>query len=156
MEQTAIPPRASGILEFTMRNSFRPVVIVFLIVAGLAAVTGLSSFLTPKEIIPWRSDFAAASAEAKAANKKLMVDFSATWCGPCQSMRHSTWSDGKVAEELRNYVPVQVDVDRQQALVERFGVRAFPTLIVMDDHGQVIRSEEGALDAEDFLAWLRS
>lgn len=138
-----------------MNQSLRPVWGIFLILCAVVGVATLAKALRPKEIVPWRTDFAAATAEAKRDGKPVFAYFTAVWCGPCQTLTHTTWADRKVDDALRGYVPVKVDIDRNPALAEKYGVRAVPTLAVLGDEGQPLRQTEGALPAEDFLRWLK-
>lgn len=63
-----------------------------------------------------------------AADKPVMVDFWATWCGPC--MRQ-----GPIVEELagEGYSVGKVDVDQEPALAQKFQVMSIPTLIIFKD-----------------------
>lgn len=62
-------------------------------------------------------------------NEKLvLVDFFATWCGPCKMLGPEI---EKLAEEYDGKAKVvKVDVDQEQALAMRFQVQSIPTLIV--------------------------
>lgn len=64
-------------------------------------------------------------AEVLKSEKPVLVDFWATWCGPC--MRQAP-----VVEELaaEGYSVGKVDVDQQPALAQQYGVMSIPTLIV--------------------------
>jgi thiol:disulfide interchange protein len=136
-----------------MKSSFKPLIVVFI------AVVVMGIFIYPhgstKGIIPWRTDLAAARAEAKASHKRLFIEFSAGWCGPCQQMARDTWSDKNVAAELEKMVPVQVDVDSHADLVTQFGVRPIPAYFVLDAGGNHLNYGEGYRGPEEFLAWLR-
>ena len=73
--------------------------------------------------------FTEANFEAEVMNSKVpvVVDFFADWCGPCRSL-------SPIVEELaRDYAGRikigKVDVDQNQAIAERFGITAIPTLI---------------------------
>lgn len=134
----------------------RAIVPILLILAALGLVVVQSIARRPHEVIPWRTDFASASAEAKRTGKPMLLDFSATWCGPCQEMRRTTWSDRQVAQDLGGYVPVQLDLDRNPALAQQFAVSAIPHLDLIAPDGQVIASTEGEMNADEFRAWLAS
>jgi thiol:disulfide interchange protein len=108
-------------------------------------VTGLYYRATgspaPASTIAWRTDLDAALAEARTAGKPVFVDFTASWCPPCIAMQHDVWPDGRVAGLLhRDYVPLQVDVDRDAATAARYGVEGIPTLLVLDASGRVQRT----------------
>lgn len=63
--------------------------------------------------------------EVLKSEKPVLVDFWATWCGPC--MRQAP-----IVEELaaEGYSVGKVDVDQQPALAQQYGVMSIPTLIV--------------------------
>jgi protein disulfide-isomerase len=105
--------------------------------------------------IPWRTDFESARLAAVTAGKPLLVDFSATWCGPCQIMAQNTWTDPTVAKALDGYVAVSVDVDTQSNAAMQYGVNVIPAVLVIDpNNGQVVKRAEGALDPQSFIDWL--
>ena len=68
------------------------------------------------------------------AKEPVLVDFWATWCGPC--MRQ-----GPVVEELaeEGYAVGKVDVDQNMALAQQFRVVSIPTLILFKDGAEVKR-----------------
>lgn len=61
----------------------------------------------------------------------ILVDFWATWCGPCKMMAPNV---EEIATEYKGKVTVgKVDVDECQELATRFGIMSIPTLIVFKD-----------------------
>ena len=91
---------------------------------------------------------------ARTDHKLLLVDATATWCGPCQKMEQTTWRDEQVAAWLAAHaVAVQVDVDAQGELARQLGIEAMPTLIVFRDGSEVVR-RMGYLAPDELLAWL--
>ena len=139
-----------------MNKSLRPVWGIFFILCAVVAVALIAKALRPKEIIPWRDDFAAATAEAREANKPVFAYFTASWCGPCQTLKSTTWADRDVEAALRDYVPARVDVDRHPELADKYGVRAVPTFVVMNADGPPTKQTDGALPPAEFLRWLKS
>ena len=116
--------------------------------------------LHPKEIIPWRNSYAAAQAESKQTGKPLFLYFTATWCGPCQSLKSTTWADPGVASALANYIPTKLDVDdhANTPLAHQYGVDSdsggIPFFVVLDKQANPVRSSVGVLDPPTFLQWL--
>lgn len=68
-------------------------------------------------------------------NEKLvLVDFSATWCGSCRTLKH-------VLEELKtDFKIVSVDIDEEIDLADEYNIHAIPCLIVFKDGVEVKRS----------------
>lgn len=71
----------------------------------------------------------------------VIVDFWATWCGPCKQMAPVFEA---LASELAGEVTfLKVDVDEAPALAERFELRSVPTLVVLSDGVEVARAPGG-------------
>lgn len=132
----------------------RAAVAIFFVLVGFGIVIGLSLMRRSHEQIPWRSNYASALRESRATGKPMLLDFTAEWCGPCQDMRRTTWSDPAVAHALQGYVPVQINLDAHSDLATQFGVAAIPHLTIVGEDGSVIAAEEGELSPEQLRQWL--
>lgn len=74
------------------------------------------------------------------ASGTTLVDFWATWCGPCRMLAPTI---AKIAEEQEGKVKVcKLDVDECPTLAARFGISSIPTLMVFEN-GQVKASSVG-------------
>ena len=70
----------------------------------------------------------------------VLLDFFATWCGPCKMVAPLL---DQLAEEYPDKKICKIDVDKEQALAQQFGVMSIPTLILMKD-GIIINKMVGA------------
>ena len=71
---------------------------------------------------------------------RVLIDFYATWCGPCKLMEKQL---EKYSEEVSEVSVVKIDVDENSEASNAFGVRSIPTLIYMEK-GEVINKTTGA------------
>ena len=71
----------------------------------------------------------------------VLVDFTATWCGPCKALAPIV---DKVADEFQGKVKVgKVDIDDNQGIAQKYGIRGVPTLYVFKG-GEVVGKMVGA------------
>jgi len=79
----------------------------------------------------------------------VLVDFWATWCGPCKMIAPIL---DEIANEKAGAVKIaKVDVDQNQALSARFGIRAIPTLLLFKN-GAVSEQMVGMTSKRELLA----
>ena len=95
----------------------------------------------------WITSFDEAKKMALATNKFMIVDFWATWCGPCKKMDSDSWSDNGVNEVLDEYIKVKIDIDSDKELAKLYGIESIPNMFIMDGNGKVVYSFMGYHDA---------
>jgi thiol:disulfide interchange protein len=87
-----------------------------------------------------------ASAAALRSHRPILYEFSAEWCGPCHLLEREVFTDAALAAKINDrYIAVKV-VDRQreeghnepavQQLIDRYGINAFPTVVIAASDGQ--------------------
>lgn len=81
------------------------------------------------------------------SDKKVLVDFYATWCGPCKIISPII---EEVAKENPEVKFVKVDIDANQELAEKYEVVYIPTLVVIEN-GKEITKSVGAISKEEIL-----
>jgi len=78
---------------------------------------------------------------------KKILYFSAAWCQPCQTL-------GPIIESLAGQINYQkIDVDNNQDLSIQYGVRNIPTLILLDENGEVKGRKVGLQTKQDILSF---
>ena len=82
----------------------------------------------------------------------VLVDFFATWCGPCRMQ-------SAVIEEVLETNPeinvLKIDVDESPNVARQFGIMSIPTLILMKD-GQVLKKHVGLLQNDDLIDFYKN
>ena len=84
------------------------------------------------------------------SDKPVLIDFFATWCGPCKMVAPTV---EEIADEHDEYTVVKIDVDEAPELASSFDIVSIPTLIVMKD-GKVADKAVGVRTKEQILSML--
>ncbi len=84
------------------------------------------------------------------ADGKVLLDFWATWCGPCQMIAPHL---EEIVAEDESITIGKIDVDQEMPLAFQFGITSIPTLIVMEN-GQVVKQALGYRPKADILKLL--
>lgn len=89
--------------------------------------------------------------EVLEAKGKVLVDFFATWCGPCRMMSPIV---DQLADELADVKVCKVDIDQAEALATEYGVEVVPTFIVFEN-GESVKSVSGVMPKPVILDMLK-
>lgn len=88
--------------------------------------------------------------EVLQAEGKVLVDFFATWCGPCKMMGPVV---DNLAEEVKNAKICKLDIDESQQIAGQYGVMSVPTFMVFES-GQVVNKSMGVMPKESLVKLL--
>ncbi len=95
-----------------------------------------------------------AFAQAKAAGRRVVVDFTAEWCVPCKRMDRTTWNDARVVQWVKDgAIAVQLDIDAHPNQARRYQITAIPVVIVFEG-GREFDRVAGYQSPDDLLKWL--
>ncbi len=89
--------------------------------------------------------------EVVRSEKPVLLDFWASWCGPCRMVSPIV---DEVAEETPAVRVGKINIDEEPELAQAFGVMSIPTLVVMKN-GKVVRQSSGSRPKEAILAMLK-
>ncbi len=89
--------------------------------------------------------------EIKNSEKKVLLDFYASWCGPCRMLAPII---EQIADENPEFLVCKANVDEEPELASAFGVSSIPSLFVLDK-GEIVAQSVGAKPKDQILKMLK-
>ena len=86
----------------------------------------------------------------KLTKEKVIVDFFATWCGPCKML-------GQVLEKIENDIDIdiiKVDIDKYPELAREYKVMSVPTVLLFDKN-EIVKQNIGFMDEKKFIEFTK-
>jgi thioredoxin-related protein len=126
----------------------------------IVALLACCAFITAHAAdVTWLTDLPKAEAQAKSENKLVLMDFTGSdWCSWCMKLDKDTFSKPEFADYAqKNLVLVQLDYPQHKeqsdalkaanaALVQKYNIQGYPTLIALKPDGTVVWTQVGYLE----------
>lgn len=104
--------------------------------------------------------FEEAKKEAKENDQLIFIDAYTVWCGPCKKMAATSFKDEKVGAIFNEkFINLKIECEKDAEgpdFARMYKVRAYPTLLIIDGDGKLIKQVVGLQDADRLIALANS
>lgn len=104
----------------------------------------------------WHHNFQVAQALAIEKDQLILLDFWASWCGPCKTMDRQLWGKPEVVELSKNFVAYKVDVDRNRDLAMKYNATTIPKVVLVTATGEKVWEETGFGSSTPYIRMMES
>ncbi len=106
--------------------------------------------------VSWVKDMKLAQAIALSNNKFIVMDFWATWCGPCKKMDSDMWNTSEIDEFKEKFVFLKIDVDNNKSLAMGYQANTIPKVVIIDPSGNILWNQVGYASAKPYFDVFRN
>lgn len=126
---------------------------ILLLLVAMVVATGVVA--AQDKGVKWeQGTLAQAVAKAGKENKLVFVDCYAVWCGPCKHMANVEFKKDAAGDYFNKYfVNIAIDMEKGEGpeIAKKYGVRAYPTFLIMDGSGKLLGTVVGGDEIGDFI-----
>jgi thiol:disulfide interchange protein len=126
----------------------------------LASVLMMSSSSQDSGILFSEISLYEAKVLSEKTGKPIFIDCYTDWCGPCKRMAATSFIDDKVGEVFNNkFINIKIEMEKNPIgteLAKRYRVRAYPTLLIIDSEGALIKQVIGMQNANGLITMANS
>lgn len=131
------------------------VLAIVIVTFGLIGLSFVSAPTGSSEGINFENiSFEEALKKAKKEKKLIFVDAYAVWCGPCKWMDANTFREKEVGDAFNSeFINLKIDMEKGEGpeLARKYNVRAYPTLLLIDGDGKVVKRIVGMQKKDQLL-----
>jgi thioredoxin 1 len=100
-------------------------------------------------------DYEEAIEYSKENNKKILVFFTAEWCGWCKEMKEKTIKDSEVENAIfQDKVICYIDMDKNIQLKNKFKINKIPAYLILNEKQEILEKSFGFKTKKEFLEWI--
>ena len=134
--------------------------IVCLAVLSLLIMTSVSSSKQVTGIVFDNLTLAAAKQKAQKSGQLIFIDCYTDWCGPCKRMAATSFKDEEVGRIFnKKFINLKIEMEKDPdgaELAQTYRVRAYPTLLIIDSKGNLVKQVVGMQTKDGLIAMAAS
>jgi len=99
-------------------------------------------------------DWDKALLNARTGHKRIFMDAYASWCGPCKLLKRTSFKNDSAARFFNDhYINLAMDMEKGigPQLLEKFSISAYPTLLILDENGEVLHRSVGYIPVSKLI-----
>lgn len=100
----------------------------------------------------FRSDFQSLLDSSAQSHEPILIEFYTDWCTWCKVLQDSTLPDGYVQKFLKNFELGKINAEVDTNVAKKYGVRSYPTVLLLKSNGEEIDREIGYAPPEEFVS----